>query len=84
MLARRWCSRFFPAFFAPRAEGGFFASFDVFLAAFIFLDRLVDAFVGAWLGTKLTGHLVQPSAISIAHTPAADADCRRDAAMETG
>lgn len=62
---------FIPLFFATIGlKVDFFASFDVFLAAFIFLIGLGGRFVGAWLGTKLTGQSrANRLLISIAHTP---------------
>ena len=62
---------FIPLFFASIGlKVDFFASFDVFLAAFIFLIGLGGRFAGAWLGTKMTGQSrANRMLISIAHTP---------------
>lgn len=62
---------FIPLFFASIGlKIDFLASFDLFLAAFIFLVGLGGRFVGAWLGTRLTGQSrANRLLISIAHTP---------------
>lgn len=62
---------FIPLFFATIAlKIDFFTAFDPFLAGFIFIVGLGGRFVGAWLGTKMTGQSpANRLLISIAHTP---------------
>lgn len=62
---------FIPLFFATIGlKIDFAASFDLFLVVFIFLVGLGGRFLGAWLGTRMTGQSrANRLLISIAHTP---------------
>ncbi len=62
---------FIPLFFATIGlKVDFAASFDWFLATFIFLIGLGGRFAGAWLGTRMTRQSpANRLLISIAHTP---------------
>ena len=62
---------FIPLFFATVGlKIDFFTAFDPFLVGFMFLIGMGGRFIGAWLGTKLTGQSrANRLLISIAHTP---------------